>query len=58
MVPFDNRKAFITALNKSGKGSIYLYGKAYRDFILLQLAPYRALDKYLPVRHPPASEES
>lgn len=48
MVPFDNRKAFITALNKSGKGSIGLYVKGIPRFYLLQLARDTELEKYLP----------
>jgi uncharacterized protein (DUF1015 family) len=48
MVPFDNRKAFITALNKSGKGSIGLYVKGIPRFYLLQLSRDTELEKYLP----------
>jgi uncharacterized protein (DUF1015 family) len=48
MVPFDNRKIFITALNKSGKGSIGLYVKGIPRFYLLQLARDTDLEKYLP----------
>jgi uncharacterized protein (DUF1015 family) len=48
MVPFDNRKVFITALNKSGKGSIGLYVKGIPRFYLLQLSRDTELEKYLP----------
>ncbi len=48
MVPYDNRKAFITALNKAGKGSIGLYVKGIPRFYLLQLAKDTDMDRYLP----------
>jgi len=53
MVPYDNRKAFFAALNKSGKGSIGLYVKGIPRFYLLQLASDSELEKYLPAgTHP------
>ena len=53
MVPYDNRKAFLAALNKSGKGSIGLYVKGIPRFYLLQLASDSELEKYLPAgTHP------
>ncbi|MCK7515387.1 MAG: hypothetical protein MZV70_72985 [Desulfobacterales bacterium] len=55
MVPFDNRKAFIAALNKGGKGSMGLYVKGIPRFYLLQLSQDPEIDKYLPVRHPSAA---
>lgn len=48
MVPFDNRKAFLAALAKGGKGSIGLYVKGIPRFYLLQLAHDSELEKYLP----------
>ncbi len=48
MVPFDNRKAFITALNKGGTGTLGLYVKGIPRFYLLQLAQDTEIEKYLP----------
>jgi len=48
MVPYDNRKAFITALNKAGKGSIGLYVKGIPRFYLLQLSKDTDMDRFLP----------
>lgn len=53
MVPFDNRKAFIAALNKGGKGTLGLYVKGIPRFYLLQLSQDPEIDKYLPMgTHP------
>lgn len=53
MVPFDNRKNFIAALNKGGKGTLGLYVKGIPRFYLLQLSHDPEIDKYLPAdTHP------
>jgi len=48
MVPFDNRKGFIAALNKGGKGTLGLYVKGIPRFYLIQLSEEPEIDKYLP----------
>ncbi|HVN70671.1 MAG TPA: DUF1015 domain-containing protein [Desulfomonilia bacterium] len=48
MAPYDNRKTFLAALNKSGKGSIGLYVKGIPRFYLLQLSNDAEIEKYLP----------
>ena len=48
MVPFDNRKSFLAALNKGGKGTLGLYVKGIPRFYLLQLTKDPEIDKYLP----------
>lgn len=48
MIPFDNKKAFLLALNKGGHGNMGLYVKGIPRFYLLQTARGPELDKYLP----------
>jgi uncharacterized protein (DUF1015 family) len=53
MIPYDNRKAFLVALNKGGRGTIGLYVKGIPRFYLLQLIHGPEAEKYMPVNtHP------
>jgi len=48
MIPYDNRKGFLAALAKSGRGAVGLYVKGIQRFYLLQLTPGADLDKIIP----------
>lgn len=53
MIPYDNRKAFLAALNKGGHGNIGLYVKGIPRFYLLQISPETDMEKHLsPNSHP------
>ncbi|MGC9325967.1 MAG: DUF1015 domain-containing protein [Desulfomonilia bacterium] len=53
MIPFDNRKVFLTALGKAGRGTIGLFVKGIPRYYLLQVADYADVEKYMPIStHP------
>jgi uncharacterized protein (DUF1015 family) len=49
MIPYDNRKSFLVALNKGGRGNIGLYVRGIQRFYLLQLIHGSEVEKYMPV---------
>jgi uncharacterized protein (DUF1015 family) len=57
MVPYDNRKAFLTALNKGGRGNIGLYVKGIPRFYLLQTSQDTELERHLPPNSHPLLNE-
>lgn len=52
MIPYDNRKGFISALNKAGKGAVGLFVKGIPRFYLLQLAHEEDLERMMPQHIP------
>lgn len=53
MHPYDNRKAFLEALRKGGRGHIGLRVSGIPRYYLLDLIDTEALDRYLPADTPP-----
>ncbi|HDP23907.1 MAG TPA: DUF1015 domain-containing protein [Deltaproteobacteria bacterium] len=53
MVPFDNRKALLSALGKAGRGNIGLFVRGIPRYYLLQVIDYADVERYLPAStHP------
>ncbi|HHO75222.1 MAG TPA: DUF1015 domain-containing protein [Deltaproteobacteria bacterium] len=50
MIPHDNRKAFLNALSKRGRGSIGLYVRGIPRYYLLEFSGSSDIDRYVP-RH-------
>jgi uncharacterized protein (DUF1015 family) len=48
MIPYDNRKAFLSALNKGGRGTLGLFVKGIPRYYLLELSEDAAPDAFLP----------
>ncbi len=50
MNPYDNRKGFLSALSKGGRGTIGLFVKGIPRYYLLKLSESSEIDRYIP-RH-------
>jgi len=48
MIPYDNRKAFLSALNKGGRGTLGLFVKGIPRYYLLELCEDASPDAFLP----------
>lgn len=48
MIPYDNRKSFLSALNKGGRGTLGLFVKGIPRYYLLELSEDAAPDAFLP----------
>ncbi|HPC47793.1 MAG TPA: hypothetical protein PLW83_07090, partial [Deltaproteobacteria bacterium] len=53
LIPYDNRKGFLAALAKAGKGSLGLYVRGIPRFYLLQLTTDAEIEKAIPPTVPP-----
>jgi uncharacterized protein (DUF1015 family) len=57
MIPYDNRKAFLSALNKGGRGTLGLFVKGIPRYYLLELSEDASPDSFLPgALHPMLKE--
>lgn len=53
MIPYDNRKTFLSALNKGGKGHLGLFVKGIPRYYLLELSQDADFERFLPaLLHP------
>jgi uncharacterized protein (DUF1015 family) len=48
MIPYDNRKSFLSALNKGGRGHLGLYVRGILRYYLLELSQDADFDRFLP----------
>jgi uncharacterized protein (DUF1015 family) len=52
MIPFDNKKAFLTALNRGGKGNLGLLVKGISRYYILKLIDDEHADRFMPADIP------
>lgn len=57
MIPYDNRKTFLSALNKGGKGHLGLFVKGIPRYYLLELSQDADFERFLPVPLHPRLKE-